>query len=1018
MPVIAGTVAGAIISGVGAAGAAATAISIATEVVLTIGLNMALGAVAKLLTGKGARNAGAPAPTVTASGTVQPRQLMYGQEKTGGALVFYELGGDNGKYLYFVVAYAGHQCEAITDAWLDNRHVKASEIGGDGLVTTPWKDAAGNLTGFVAGDGSKLKITTYLGRSDQVADPELVNNIPVWDSTHRGNGVAYRIFRLQYDLNIYPNGATPQGLFSLVKGRRLYDPRQDSTNGGSGTQRASDATTWTWSQNWALAVRDYLSGGSRTYDVAAPDKRLGIGEDDSRIDDTYFAAAANDADDDVTVPLPPLTGLVNWPASGTAIAGVGTLFETELVAGDYIMDPSGTMWHIASITDDASLTLSSIYGGPAVTGAVTQYNSTSGTQTSQKRFTADGQISCGAPHAENLQSLLSGANGLISWGKGKYRLHAGVYDIPTVTIVADDVKDTVEVQTHPQGQDLYNAITGTFFDETNGWQQNTFPLIQDATYQSDDGGVYVKQIQLPVTRSSFRAQRLANVLLQQSRNKTTVTFHGLSPKAMKISEWDTFQVTIPEYGWASQIFRCTNWAFLAASGLVSITARIESASAYADLAFSDYQILAGNLNPSVGMKVPDAPTGLAASSFYQQIVLQVNTGQLPAGATIELWESTSSTPFSSATKISEGHLTTFVVNRADSTTRYYWVRIRDVNGNASDPFPSSAGLGAAAVTAGVLSATVSPSSVSIGGPATSQTTPTVTVTPHGGSGSFTHSWAWLSGGSGLSFTNPNGAATAFSGVGMTQGTVYSGVAQDTITDTVSGATAQVNVPVSIACETTLTVSASPSGLTKNDSSATTQTTAATTATPSGGTAPYSHSWAWISGGANLTINSPTSSSTSVTGSGMTANGSVYSGTMRDTVTDAYGQTAHVDVAVSITCKTSGVSFSATLTSGDDGANDGYSTGDAGDSFGSLSTATDSNGNTVTDLYNFYGGPGAHILTLRITGSGIASSYFTNLVVPGLGTLSAATSSFTPISGGAVWQWNNGATIGSGTVTFS
>jgi hypothetical protein len=35
---------------------------------------------------------------------------------------------------------------------------------------------------------------------------------------------------------VWPNGA-PANFFALVKGRRLYDPRKDSTNGGSGTHR-------------------------------------------------------------------------------------------------------------------------------------------------------------------------------------------------------------------------------------------------------------------------------------------------------------------------------------------------------------------------------------------------------------------------------------------------------------------------------------------------------------------------------------------------------------------------------------------------------------------------------------------------------------------------------------------------------------------------------------------------------------------------------------------------------------
>ncbi len=40
---------------------------------------------------------------------------------------------------------------------------------------------------------------------------------------------------------------------------KVYDPRLDSTNGGSGPQRLTDASTWTWSRNPVLALAHFLS---------------------------------------------------------------------------------------------------------------------------------------------------------------------------------------------------------------------------------------------------------------------------------------------------------------------------------------------------------------------------------------------------------------------------------------------------------------------------------------------------------------------------------------------------------------------------------------------------------------------------------------------------------------------------------------------------------------------------------------------------------------------------------------
>lgn len=48
-----------------------------------------------------------------------------------------------------------------------------------------------------------------------------------------------------------------------IRGRKLYDPRLDSTvSGGSGTHRVDTPSTWAWSDNPSLALADFLYRGS------------------------------------------------------------------------------------------------------------------------------------------------------------------------------------------------------------------------------------------------------------------------------------------------------------------------------------------------------------------------------------------------------------------------------------------------------------------------------------------------------------------------------------------------------------------------------------------------------------------------------------------------------------------------------------------------------------------------------------------------------------------------------------
>lgn len=84
-----------------------------------------------------------------------------------------------------------------------------------------------------------------------------------WPATARGAGVAHYGLRWQYDSTNGKkqlSGGIPTRITQVVRGCKVYDPRKDSTRGGSGGHRADDQSTWEWSENWALIVAHYLIG--------------------------------------------------------------------------------------------------------------------------------------------------------------------------------------------------------------------------------------------------------------------------------------------------------------------------------------------------------------------------------------------------------------------------------------------------------------------------------------------------------------------------------------------------------------------------------------------------------------------------------------------------------------------------------------------------------------------------------------------------------------------------------------
>lgn len=268
-----------------AAGASAAVAAAVGYVVQAIIVNVALGALSKALT-PAARNY-VPPINVTVRNTDENRRLIFGTARVGGTVAYYDISGTNHEYLYYIVVFSGHQVSAIKDIWIDKERISASEIDGStGAVTH------GRFTGY-------LNIWKHLGTDGQTVDATLNGVWVFWDTNHRLRGCSYIVVRMLSSQSAFPNGA-PQDITALVDGALLYDPRLDSTNGGSGTQRASDPSTWAFSRNPALAVRWYLSGGSVTNDTGTRKIMYGLREPDARINDAYTIAAANRCDQTLT----------------------------------------------------------------------------------------------------------------------------------------------------------------------------------------------------------------------------------------------------------------------------------------------------------------------------------------------------------------------------------------------------------------------------------------------------------------------------------------------------------------------------------------------------------------------------------------------------------------------------------------------------------------------------------------------------------------------------------------------
>ena len=189
------------------------------------------------------------------------RQIVYGQMRVGGQIVFIGNSGDDNTYLHLVIVFASHEIESFEEFWFNDNRVYEN-----GAVLTDWQDV--------------VTVTTFDG-SQTAADGTLTSQFVQWTSNHILNDMAYAHFKLKWDQDKFPQGLP--NITAILKGKKVYDPRESG-------QSATDDTTWTYSQNPALCARDYLV-----------DNKYGLGEDHTLIDETALTAAANLCDEDVAL---------------------------------------------------------------------------------------------------------------------------------------------------------------------------------------------------------------------------------------------------------------------------------------------------------------------------------------------------------------------------------------------------------------------------------------------------------------------------------------------------------------------------------------------------------------------------------------------------------------------------------------------------------------------------------------------------------------------------------------------
>ena len=181
--------------------------------------------------------------TVTKKDSTATRKIVYGTVRTGGTIVYQANSGEDNKYLHNFVVFSEGTVDEISEIYFDDVKVYGTHPIADGYF---YYNKYSTNPEAATVDGNKVEIILKKGLYGAGAIAVQNDELPSqWGSNHVLSKLCYAYIRLEYSDEIYTNGFPK--ITAIIKGKRLYDPRQDSTAtaySGSGSQRIDDTSTW------------------------------------------------------------------------------------------------------------------------------------------------------------------------------------------------------------------------------------------------------------------------------------------------------------------------------------------------------------------------------------------------------------------------------------------------------------------------------------------------------------------------------------------------------------------------------------------------------------------------------------------------------------------------------------------------------------------------------------------------------------------------------------------------------
>jgi len=493
---------------------------------------------------------------------IQPRNLIYGRAMTSGPLVFAastDEGDAKNRYMHLVIALADHECDAIEEIYLGEDPV--GPLDGSGYVTnSKFMKNYGQVRTDVmpvsmgGGEQAVISMPYFIWRViSVVANLSDGSSQVVKDFTWDENSPTLRMRGMSPDTTSVTVNYETRYVRAFVRVKKHLG----SADQAADNDLVSEVSDWTYDHRLQGICYIYV--------------RLEYNSD-------LFPNG-----------IPNVKALVRGKRLYDPRKGITAFTDNwALCVYDYLRDERGFGCADSDIDLQSVVTAANISDETvALAGGAGQF-----------RYRCNGVVMSDKSPRDNLSEMASAGGGPIVISGGVFRVFAGAYDIPTVTLTEDDLRGPVKVSPRISRKDLFNVVKGTFVDPSNAWQPSDFSAVKNSTYATQDGEVIERDIELPFTTDAIMAQRLAKIILERSRQGIVVDFPA-KLTAFRLMAYSTVYLKLDKFGWTNKVFRVMSWK-MSSDGGIDLVLNEEGSTVY-DWNYGDATVT----DPAPDTNLPD-----------------------------------------------------------------------------------------------------------------------------------------------------------------------------------------------------------------------------------------------------------------------------------------------------------------------------------------------------------------------------------------------------------------------------